>query len=268
MIHIVTVLAGESDYAEAAQQHALRMAQWFQARLRVVTSREPDDTKETTTSRQSMESFGERSVEKLSMETGNGHVLVESSVRGEGLLEGLLAEARESDLLVVGLPPDLTEGQEPLLEAVRHAELPLLHRAECMVLAVCRPPRPIRKILVDYLGGTVGKAALRTAGEVAMRASAGVTVLCVDGDPSNAGVLSATAERYLSGFGLLSVATITRVGQPESATEVARAAESTEADLVVIGGERHGLLNWLRDRSGPDPEDVALFTQIPVLVAR
>lgn len=268
MIHIVTVLAGESDYAEAAQEHALRMAQWFQARLRVVTTREPKDPQGPTTGRQSMESIGERAVEKLSLEARDGNVLVESSLRGEGLLEGLLAEARESDLLVVGLPPEPTEGAEHLLRAVRHAELPLLHKAECLVLVVCRPPRPIRKILVDYQGDTMGKTALRVAGEVAMRASAAVTVHCVDGDPRNAGVLSATAERYLAGFGLSSVATVMQVGQPGSATEIAQAAKSTEADLVVIGGEGHGLLNWLRDRTGPDPEDVAFFTQIPVLVVR
>jgi len=268
MIHTVAVLAGESDYAVAAQQHALRMAQWFQARLRVVTIREPRDTQETTTGGPSMETLAEQNVEQVSREARNDHLLVEASIRGEGLLKGLLAEARGSDLLVLGLPPQATKDAEPLLQAMRHAELPLLHKAECLILVVHQPPRPIRKILVEYQGGTEGKAALRAAGEVATRTSAAVTVLSVDADPGDAEVLAATAESYLAGFGLSSVETINRVGQSEPAMEVARAAESTEADLVVVGGERHGLLDWLRDRTTPDPEDVALSTHIPVLIAR
>jgi nucleotide-binding universal stress UspA family protein len=215
-----------------------------------------------------MESFGQKALAKLSLEAGDNHVQMESSIRGEGLLEALLAEARESDLLVIGLPPEPGEGTEPLLQAVRNAELPLLHKAECLVLVVCRPPRPIKRIVVDYEGGTAGKAALRAAGEVALRAAATVTVLCIDGDIRNAGCLASSAERYLEGYGLSSVAAVSQVGQKGSASEISHAAKSAEADLVVIGGEHHGLLNWLRDRTGPDPEVVATFTQIPVLVAR
>ena len=268
MIHTVAVLAGEAECAVAAQLHALRIAQWFGARLRVVTTSEPENTEGDAASSHFMESFGRKEVERVRLEASDGSVHVETSLRGEGVLEGLLAEARGSDLLVVGLPPDPADGADPLLQAIRHAELPLLHKAECLVLVVRQPPGRICRILVEYQGGTVGKAALRAAGEVAMRASAAVTVLSVDGDAGDAEVLSATAERYLAGFGLSSVATMAQVGQPGSATEVALAAESTGADLVVIGGERHGILNWLSDRTTPNPEDVSLSTQVPVLIAR
>jgi nucleotide-binding universal stress UspA family protein len=268
MIHTVAVLAGDGAYAEAAQQHALQIARWFQARVRVVTIWEPKEARGATVGGLSLESLAEMNVEKVASEARNDHVPLEASVRAEGCLKGLLAEARESDLLVVGLPLATTKAADPLLQAIRHAELPLLHKAECLILVVYQSPRPIRKIMVDYQGGIEGKTALRAAGEVALRTSAAVTVLSMDLDPGDAGVMAATAASYLGGFGLSSVETISRVGQPESAMEVVRAAESTEADLLVVGGERHGLLHWLRDRATPDPEDVALSTHIPVLIAR
>lgn len=268
MIHTVVVLSGEGDCARAAQQHALEVARLFRARLRVLVTREPEDTQARPPSGPSMEAFAEREAANLSQDARNAGVTLETCIRGEGLLKGLLAEARENDLLVVGLPPQGTKDADPLLQAVSHAEWPLLHRAECMVLVVHQHPQPIGRILVDYQGGTEGKDALRAAGEVAIRASAAVTVLSVDGDRSIAEALSTTAERYLAGFGLASIQAIEQVGQSGDPAEVARVAESTAADLIVIGGERHGLLNWLRDLTTADPHDVAVLTQIPVLVAR
>jgi hypothetical protein len=268
MIHSVSVPAGDSDCAKAAQMHALRVAQWFHARLTVAITRAPSETQGSVAGDQSMESCGERVVAKLTEESGNAHTVVESSIRGEGLLKGLLAEARESDLLVVGLPAETTDGADPLVQAVRHHELPLLHKAECLVLVVSRPPQPVWRILVDYQGGTVGKGALRAAGEIAVRTSAAVTVLCVAGDIGVAGSLASSAERYLAGFGLSSVAVVTRVGQSGSITEIDRTARSVEAGLLVIGGEQPSLLNWLTDRTSPDPEGVAALTHIAVLVAR
>lgn len=267
MIHSIAVLAGDSSSTTAAQQHALRMARWFDARLRVVTTRERRDRKGSATAGRSMESSGAEAVEDLGLGDEAGDVQIESSIRGEGLLRGLLAEARECDLLVVGLPDGPPDPADPLLHAGRHADGPLLHRAESLVLAVCQPPLPLTRVLVEYQGGNVGKAALRAAGEVASRANAAITILCADGDPADDG-LCASAQRYLAAFALPCEPVVERVGLLGSVTEVARAAQATNADLVVIGGERHSLLDWLTDRMGPDAVDLALFTQVPVLIAR
>ena len=88
--------------------------------------------------------------------------------------EALLAEARENDLLVIGLPERAKAEQDPVVAAVLQVERPLLRSAECMLLAVARPPEPVGSLLVNYEGGIGGKSALRVAGEIAMHASAKV----------------------------------------------------------------------------------------------
>jgi nucleotide-binding universal stress UspA family protein len=121
---------------------------------------------------------------------------------------------------------------------------------------------------VDYHGGVEGKAALRVAGEIATRAKADVTVLSTDGSRENAEVFVGSAQRYLEGFGLQEVLGIARQGQTGSETEVIRAAESSEADLVVIGGGEHGLVQWMRGHAVSQPEELTAALQRPVLVAR
>ena len=44
MIRSITVPVGDSDYAQAAQAHALALARQFKARLRYVLAREPVTT--------------------------------------------------------------------------------------------------------------------------------------------------------------------------------------------------------------------------------
>ena len=202
MIHVVTVLAGTSSYAQIAQRHAVRMAQLFHARLRVATVWEPESAGKPRRWARRGRPLPTTEVERISREAGNADILVEKSLRGEGLPDGLLAEARESDLLVVGLP-ECPTGEELVCRAIRHDEMPLLHKAECLVLVAYRDPAPIQSVLVDYPGGTEGKAALRAAGEVAIRTSAAVTVLSVNGSRENAEMLTSSARRYLEGFGTL-----------------------------------------------------------------
>lgn len=267
LIHVVTVLAGTSSYAQIAQRHAVKMAQLFHARLRVVTVWESESTEHSQGTGKIWDTLADEEVERISREAGNADILVEKSLRGEGLLDGLMAEARESDLLVLGLP-ECPTGEEPVCKAIRHDEMPLLHKAECLVLIVHRDPAPIRSVLVDYHGGTEGKAALRAAGEVALRTSAAVTVLSINGSREHAVMLAGSAKRYLAGFGLSDIASMERVGQTGSETEVFHASESAAADFIVVSGDGHGMLEWLRGRAASQPEELSADLHRPVLVVR
>jgi len=267
MIHVITVLGGEGPCTQMAQRHGVRMAQLFQARLRVVTVWEAENTEELTGEGRSLEARADEEVVRVLRQVGDVRISAESSLRGEGFLNGLLAEARESDLLVVGLPERVSE-DEPLFKAILHEETPLLHKAECLVLVVRETPRPIQRILVDYPGGLAGKAALRAAGEVAMRASASVTIHSVSWEPQTAGMLATSAERYLTGFGLSRVQRSVREGDPSSQVEMLRAVKSIGADMLIVGGERHALMDVLRGKVTLDPEDAAMAMNIPALIAR
>lgn len=267
MIHVVTALAGTSNYAQIAQRHAVGMAQLFHARLRVATIWEQESPEPPYEIAGTWDSYADGEVDRISREAGGADIVVEKSMRGEGLPRGLLAEARESDLLVVGLP-ECPTGEEPACRAIRNDEMPLLHKAECLVLVAYRDPEPIKSVLVDYHGGTEGKAALRAAGEVASRSSAAVTVLSVNGSRENAEMLTSSAKRYLEPFGIASVTSVERLGQTGSETEVLHAAKAVEADLVVVGGDGHGMLEWLRGRAASQPEELSAALQRPVLVVR
>jgi hypothetical protein len=267
MIHVITVLAGTSSHDQVAQRHAIRMAQLFGARLRVATIWGPESANEPQLSGRTWETLADEEVERISRMVGDADIPVERSLRGEGLFDGLMAEARETDLLVVGLP-ECPKGDEPVCRAIRHDEMPLLHKAECLVLVVHRDPAPIKRVLVDYHGGTEGKAALRAAGEMAVRTSAAVTALCVNGSRENAQILTGSARRYLEGFGISGIASIVRVGQPGSETEVFHASESAGADFIVISGDGHGMLDWLRGRAASQPEELSTALHRPVLIVR
>jgi nucleotide-binding universal stress UspA family protein len=263
MIHIVTVLAGNSSYAEIAQRNAIGMARLFKARLRVATIWDPGTSPVDMT----WEDYADKEVQRIALEAGKPPMVIEKSLRGEGLLKGLLSEARETDLLVIGLPECAT-GNEPECRAIRHDELPLLHKAESLVLVVDRDPAPIRRVVVDYHGGVAGKAALRVAGDVALRCSAAVTLLCVDPTRDNAGILTESGKSYLSGFGLSAIDTVESVGEPGSENVTLRTAESVGADLVVVPGEGNGLLEWIRGRAATHPEAISEASHKPVLIAR
>lgn len=267
MIHTIAVSAGQSSHSLVAQRHAVRMARLFQARLRVATVWDPGSREQLDGGGMSWEATAEDEVRRISAAAGGSDVLIESSLRGEGFLKGLLSEARDSDLLVVGLP-DCPTPEEPMCRAIRNQELPLLRHAECMVLVANHDPEPIKRVLVDYHGGTEGKTALRVAGEIAARASSAVTVLSVDSRRDTTELLTSSATRYLAGFGIEDVTGLERIGQPGSESEVLDAAESTGADLVVVGGEGHGVLEWLRGRASAQPEDISAALGRPVLVAR
>lgn len=267
MIHVVSTLSGNSSHAQIGQRHAIRIAQLFHAKLRVALIWEPDVTEQADTGGRTWEVLAADEVKRISREAGDPNLRVESSLRGDGLHKGLLAEARETDLLVIGLPRCATD-DGPLCKAIREDELPLLQKAECLILVVYAEPTPIRSVLVGYQGGTAGKMALRAAGEIAIRTSAAVTVLSVDRAPDIAGLLTASAHRYLDGYDIRAITTVERVGEPGSEDEVLEVAESIGADFVVVEGEQYGMLEWLRARTAPHPEALSEALHRPVLIAR
>jgi hypothetical protein len=189
-----------------------------------------------------------------------------SHFRGEGAIDGLLAEAKESDLLILGMPTEAAAVSDPVAEAMLHDELPVLRGAECSLLIVAEPPRKLGRALVNYQGGIEGKTALRMAGELAERTSAGLVVLSVQRDLSLASMLTGTAEEYLKGFDLSSVECIADKDSPESESDILHFAHSVRAGIIILGEEPYGF--WHRFMGQATAEEVALATRIPVLIAR
>ena len=264
MVHTVTVAAGANNYAVVAQHHAIEMATRFGARLRVVGS--------VVGPEEGSEMLVNQSLQELVVEAGKAGVRAEMSYRGEGMLKGLLAETRETDLLVIGMPTEGTSQDEgspladDLIEVLLREDLLLLRRSECSLLVVCRPPRPLGTILVNYQGGLDGKRALGMAGELAERTAAGIVVLTIEGDVVRAAELTGTAREYLGGFDLSSVDTIEEKGVPDSEEKILERAETEGADAIVIGHEPYGFLDRLLNRDLV--EQVALDTHLPVLIVR
>ena len=141
---------------------------------------------------------------------------VEKRFRGEGIAAGLLAEARENDLLVVGLPTEGGTEDKGLMEELWDNDLTLLRQAECNMLVVVGTVRETRTILVNYQGGLEGKMALRLAGAWGEKAAARVVALSIDSDPARAASLTNSATQYLKGYALVEVKAVERPGDPNS----------------------------------------------------
>lgn len=261
MIHVITVLAGQSNQAKIAQQHAVKLAQLFQAKLRIVMIWEPGDNPGSTT----WEERTDKEIERIRLETACPDISIERSLRGEGLQKGLLTEARETDLLVVGLPKCEAD-DDAVCKFIRKQEPSLLRKAECLVLVVHEETKPITNILVDYHGGVEGKAALRIAGELAIRSSAAVTLLCIDQIHENAEMLTASGKCYLGTFGISKITTMALTKESDYDNEIVHAVESSGADFVVLG-EQDTFLNSLFGKTVRHPEELSVVLQRPILIA-
>ncbi|MFW6163518.1 MAG: universal stress protein [Planctomycetota bacterium] len=268
MIRTVTVCAGDSPFHDVAHQHALLMTTLFQGRLRGVLVWEPEavEAYQASGAGEDINAAARRELKDLLEMAAEAGVTAAPRFQGKGMTDGLLAEAAECDLLVIGMPTEGVAQEDPLAKALLHDELPLLRKAESAVLVVCSPPKAPENVLVSYQGGMEGKAALRVAGHLAEAAEAAVHVLSVHGDLAEAERLAAVASEYLGGYDLPSLQTLGQTGSPASTGKVLDVAEETAADLIVIGDEPYGLLEHF---FGEDTaERVALATHTPVLVAR
>jgi nucleotide-binding universal stress UspA family protein len=267
MIHSIAVPAGEDAYAVAAQDHAVELARRFRARLRVVIAFDASDQPNAEDiDGESPRQLAERSAEHTVTRARDLGLHAESAIRGEGILNGLLAEARAADLLVLGIPTREQAQNDRLADAILDDERPLFDRAESMVMIVSDPPQGLDRILVHYQGGVPGKQALRVAGELAERIGCPLVVASSSREELEAEVLTGTAEEYLAGFGTQIAETAHPKGGPGIVADLLEIAVETEAGLIVLGGEPRNLIERLFSTS--EAEDVALATRLPVLIAR
>lgn len=262
MIRTITTQAGSSVYAKAAQQYAVSISQALKAQLRIVAKWDEDELPQNVAPPSFAKQAGQETVE-MAQEAG---VMVLESECHE--IDGLLEEAKMSDLFVVGMPTDEDVSEEDELTSdIQDVERPLLRDAECSVLVVSKEPsRPIENIMVQYQGNMEGKSALRVAGELALGYGAKVTVLSIHGDITKASKMAQIAKTYLEGYGLEHIEIIDTTGVPDSWGEVKEKATSCEADLVVFGEDPYGYLDRLLTKN--IGERMADATDFPILLAR
>ena len=266
MIRTVTVYTGESDYAKAAQQHAIEMAKLFSARLKVVRIWDAEKAAPMGEPPESAAELVKRNQEDIVETAERAGVRVVKGLRGDGMTRGLLEEARETDLLVLGLPTEAESDKDDAAPRLIKTERPVLRKADCALLVVNRPPSAVNKILARYQEGMAGKAMLRMTGAVAERYHARLRVVTIENDLAKAAELAAAAEEYLKGYDLAAVETRPQSGPTDSKVKILHAAESFGADLIAMGEEGH---HWLERALGADlAERTALSTSTPLLIVR
>ncbi len=268
MYHTITVASASNSYARLAEAWALKLAALLGARLRAVVAWDQSEVEKARSSDKSLDP--ERLTEQITRDVVDSAraagIEAESVFRGEGTLRGILAEAQETDLLVIGMPTEGQAGSDSVARAILDADLPILRRAECSVLVAARPPEDIRSVLVSYQGGHEGKTALRAAGTIAEASGAAATVVSGHGDRAQAEIMTGRALRYLEGFDLPRARGIAFSGQPEEEQRLLQAADETRSNLIVLGHEPYGVIHRLF--ADDAAEAIALSTNIPVLVAR
>jgi nucleotide-binding universal stress UspA family protein len=210
--------------------------------------------------------LAEQAMTRAITEAQDQGVNAEGALHGEGVLDGLLAEARLSDLLVMGMPTRREALADPVAATIWNEERPLFERAECMLLVVCDPPHRVEKVLVNYQGGLAGKHALRAACAVAERLGHRLAIMSVDSDPLEAKLRVAAAEQYAAGFNVSAVETAGQLGGKPHEAEILDAVEQLSANFVVLGAEPRDLLSRLFQPS--ETEEIVLATRLPVLIAR
>lgn len=266
MIRTIGVCAGEATWTRNAQEYALELARRFGARLRIVGGWEGAAGPAAAAPGEAPDELMKTKTRRLRDRAADVGIPVDEHQRGEGMVEGLKAEARQNDLLVLGSAADDAQSESVGEQAVLADDLEILRRAESAVLVVSRPPQPIDTILVNYQGELMGKHALRLAGAWGELEKARIIALSVESDATRAGAWAQTAGEYLKGFDLPEVETLHASGDPESEVELLNLAEKRGADVLVIGAKPYGLLDRFFDRDVA--VDVALTTQLPLLVAR
>ena len=268
MIRTLTVCTGESDLARAAQAHAIDLARAFSARLRALHVHTPAQAEEIERANPdvSAEELARHAFKDVLDQAAAAGIEAEGDYRGEGIPYSLIAESRETDLIVLGAPTYAETKGRPSEEEALEIGRAVLRKAESALYVVDRPPSPIKKVLVAYQGGTEGKAALRLAGHFAEAVQAVLDVISADGDMARAQMRASAAEQYLRGFQLPEVSSFEAIGRPAADTDLIETADRMEADVLVFGDEPYGFLD--RFFGDAESEEVALATERPVLIAR
>jgi len=261
----IGVQAGESLVSQFALSHALELARLYSARLRIIVTSANDWEPSEQGSGQQREIFGTLN-DRLDDASRTGRIQLETVFQGGDAVEGLLAEAGACDLLVIGMPTHQAGQLDAASEAIFHDDLPLFRKSDSAILVASSEAHPVTKLLVHYHGGTEGKWALRFAGEMAEKLAAALAVVSIAGTTLDAVALTNRAERYLAAYNLVGLETIERTAPAESAREIVAAADSVNADFIIIGNKPYGLLD--RFFAGFTAEEVIAITARPVLIAR
>ncbi len=266
MIRTITIQGGESACAEAVLEHAIRMAVCFGSHLRVVTFASPKEERELALHEENAEDLAVQLDETLLKRAESAGISVHREFHGDSRGRGMIEEARSSDLLVLGFPTAQQAQTDPQARHAIHDQIPVLRKAECSLLVVNKLPVEMKNVFVYYHGGVEGKAALRLAGMLAEKTGAAITVLAVEQDMTTSVTMTAAATAYLEGYQLPFVKTIERKGMPQSEADVVPFAESSAADIIVLGDEPYGVFDSFFGRS--TGERYVMGTALPVLLAR
>ncbi len=266
MIRTITVYTGHNEYAIAAHAHAIEMAKQFGARLKVVNVWEAEKGGMLEASNESASDVMHGNLEDIMAAAARSGVRVDEGVRGNGMVRGLPEEARETDLLVLGLPTDEDRNRTDEGDHLVRKERSVLRKVDCALLLVNRPPAPIRKILALYEDSSSGKSMLRMVAAIAERYGAKLGLLTIENDLARAMALSASAAEYVKGFDIPAVEQLAQDGPTGSKVGILEEADAFDADLIAMGEEGH---NWLERFFGENlAERTALSTSIPLLLVR
>ena len=267
MIRTIAVHPGDSVCAKAAVRHAAELAKLFGARVRVVGTWQAryDDS---DVAEEDATAIIEKEVAVLVKELQDGGVDAEASPRGEELQAALLDEARESDLLVLGFPPQGSVQEDPVAAMMQKKSFPFVRKAESCVMIVSDIPCKIEKVLVNAGPVPEGKAAMRLAGEIAERSNAELAVAIASGrNEEESDVIAAGISRYLEAFKIPRVSMLQYEGEQRSSATILSGVADAAPDMVVLGAPTYGKLSGFFGKAGA-AEDVIRNVSVPVLIAR
>lgn len=269
MIKRLTTTVGHGDVFSIAQDCALALADAFSAHITAVSSAKAHDSTPMGGAADTAETEAGKVVQQVGREFVAGAeargLRAETSFHGEGFVQGLLQEARASDLVVVGAPVRSEQGKEEDGLGIDTC-LKLIRQAECSVLVTSRPWTPVGRILLAYGGGMEGHAALRMAGAFAEKLDSEVWVLGLGNTTEDRAENVALAGKYLSGFDIEKTETSNLFKFGTSANDINTIVQQKDMDLIVLGAKPIGLLQHFFHET--TAESLAVAVRAPLLVAR
>lgn len=275
MIKSIMVGVDASAPAAAAREHALRLAQKYEARvvgLHVLDVRLLEMPPYLEYSYESiplipmpveiLEGFrekGERALDEFRRSAEGRGVTVESRLE-EGVPAEAIAEiGRTHDLIVVGKRGEHARYGRDLLGSTAEA---VVRRASSPVWLAEEEAGDIKSILLLFDGSPPAGRALKLAADVATHVGAVLRVLTVGEDEPHASEVLEGARSYLSAFDLR---TEFRVAVGEAVSATMNHLEGEPADLVVMGKQGHSLIRRLI--LGSTSEQLMREIDVPVLLA-
>ena len=198
---------------------------------------------------------GDRALKWLENNCHTCDVLGSNNVLFGGVTETIIQEADRAMLIGLGRrghghADDPTHLGLNFLSIAMHTKKPLLVGGDDL--------RPIKRVLVAYRGGSQSQETLDWASRFYHMLNTELVILVVEEDrPSRSDEPAQLDQRGLAGYRI-----IRRIGQP--AAEIARMAEETQSDLIIMGRYRQStLMEW---QIGSVPDQVLRETKMPVLI--